>query len=406
MRIVVTHMGLRLYWVPRLTELARAFARNGGKLIGVEVSGKGTTYDFSPERSGSDNGLQWVRLFREDMRALSSAAISAALLAKLEELRPDVVFAGAIAFVAGATAVRWCRQRRRPVIIMDNARFEDVPRSRLTNYIKRRVYRNVDAVLIPAPSHARSFVAWGIPENRIFYGVNVVDNEWFARQAAAARADRAAVRPRLRLPEHFFLGVGRQIQKKNWPGLVSAYTAYRRRRPEDAWDLVLVGDGPQRPRLEQLVKAEGAAGVHFLPFLGQEDVAACYALAKALVLPSLGETWGNVVNEAMACGLPVLVSNRCGCAEELVRDGRNGWSFSPDKPGELSQLLHRMTDLADAALDRMGQQSRAIISQWPLRRFAEEACAAIRACKDSRRGFYSAGDRALLQLWKGRFRPT
>ena len=406
MRIVLTHTDFRLYWLARLRDLHRMLADAGSELVVIEIAGKGSPYDFARQESATKMNATWIRLFDEDICSLSPNVISEALFAKLDELKPDVVVAGAIAFPSGATAVRWCRQRHKPVIIMDDARQEDVPRSRLTNYLKRRVYRNVDAVLIPAPSHADSFIQWGIPQNRIFYGVDVVDNVSFSQLAQKTRSGPAQERSRLSLPEKFFLGVGRQVQKKNFATLILAYSAYRRRH-RHPWDLVLVGNGPERQRLEWLVADTGIKGIHFLPFLSRQDVCACYALTSALVLPSFyGETWGNVVNEAMACATPVLISNQCGCSQTLVQEGVNGWTFNPESPAELAELLDRVAGLTDQQLETMGRNSTDIISKWPLQRFAQGVWQAVQSCADSYRGFHCLGDMLFMHLWKGRFRPT
>ena len=406
MRIAIAHTDFRLYWLPRLKELHRMLAEAGSELVVIEIAGRGFPYDFARQESVGDTNPNWIRLFDGDIGSLSPKVISRALFAKLDELKPDVVVAGAIAFTSGATAVRWCRQRHKPVVIMDDARHEDVPRSKLTNYLKRRVYRNVDAVLIPAPSHAGSFVRWGIPQNRIFYGVDVVDNESFSQRAQQARSHPARERSRLDLPENFFLAVGRQVPKKNFATLIQAYSAYCLRHSHP-WDLVLVGDGPERQRLEQLAADAGLKGIHFLPFLSQLDVSVCYALARALLLPSFyGETWGNVVNEAMACATPVLVSSQCGCSQTLVQESVNGWTFDPDSPSELTRLLDRVTALTAQQLETMGRKSAEIISHWPLHRFAHSVWQAARTCNDSSRGFHCLGDMLFMHLWKGRFRPT
>jgi glycosyltransferase involved in cell wall biosynthesis len=151
----------------------------------------------------------------------------------------------------------------------------------------------VDAVLIPASSHAPSYRQWGIPENRIFYGLNVVDNAFFEAKSNEARADLADVRSRLRIERPFFLGVGRQVAKKNWLGVLEAYERYRKKAGERAWDLLLVGDGEERSRLESWVRERHLAGVRFDPFCTQKEVCFYHALARCLILPSFyGETWG------------------------------------------------------------------------------------------------------------------
>ena len=125
------------------------------------------------------------------------------------------------------------------------------------------------------------------------------------------------------------------------------------------------------------------------------------------MLPSYyGESWGLVVNEAMACGLPVLVSDQCGCAPTLVRAGKNGWQFSPRRPEELTEAMVRMSMQSPQEHAAMGQASQDIIREWSPERFAREAWSAIQAVRDVRRGFRSFTSRAILAAWKGRFRLT
>jgi glycosyltransferase involved in cell wall biosynthesis len=94
-----------------------------------------------------------------------------------------------------------------------------------------------------------------------------------------------------------------------------------------------------------------------------------YARVDAYLQPSLSEPWGLAVNEAMASGLPVVVSNRCGCHEDLVQEGINGFTFDPSSPRGLVQALQRLWESRERWVE-MGQASRAIIAQWGLDLFA------------------------------------
>jgi glycosyltransferase involved in cell wall biosynthesis len=127
------------------------------------------------------------------------------------------------------------------------------------------------------------------------------------------------------------------------------------------------------------------------------DLPGIYGLAKAFVHASTTEQWGLVVNEAMASGLPVLVSERCGCVSELVEDGVNGFTFDPRKTEELAQkmlFIYRDRPL----LQRMGQESIALIAQWSLERFAKHLHRAIKCaveCGPRKSGIIS---KALVQV--------
>ena len=116
-----------------------------------------------------------------------------------------------------------------------------------------------------------------------------------------------------------------------------------------------------------------------------EQLPPIYASAGCFVLPSLSEPWGLVVNEAMASGLPVLVSNRCGCAPDLVREGENGFLFDPARPDELACLMER---ICGGTLDRQafGAASRRIVAAFSVDRFAARAAAHISQVHQQRTG--------------------
>jgi glycosyltransferase involved in cell wall biosynthesis len=407
MKVALVHTDLRTYWPARLRALAQALQERNAQLSVVEIAGRGSPYDFSSEL-GAHGELDWHILFPEgDLRRMVPRIMARSVEQKLEELQPDVVMAGSIAFPAGAAAVRWARRNHRAVIVFDDARRQDVPRSRVTEFVKRRLYANVDAVLIPSESHAPSYLYWGVPRPRIFFGVDVVDNGWFARQASLLQSGVPQFRQDRGLPSCFFLGVGRHVRKKNWRTCLSAYTRYREQAGPDAWGLVLVGEGPESAPLRERVDREGIRDVYLPGAVVGDELIRYYLAARAFILPSgLGETWGLVVNEALACGLPILVSAQCGCAETLVQEGNNGWTFSPDHPEDLAGRMLQMSGLSEREYRTMVSAARETIRPWGLERFVEGAQAALAACAQVNRGFVSLLDRWLIASWNGRFRPT
>ena len=124
-----------------------------------------------------------------------------------------------------------------------------------------------------------------------------------------------------------------------------------------------------RPALEaQVERLALSENVKMPGFQQYRELPLYYGLASVFILPSTTEQWGLVVNEAMASGLPVLVSNRCGCAPDLVEEGRNGYTFDPFDQTNLADLMLR---ISDDGCDReaMGRVSRKIIAEWSPERF-------------------------------------
>jgi glycosyltransferase involved in cell wall biosynthesis len=126
------------------------------------------------------------------------------------------------------------------------------------------------------------------------------------------------------------------------------------------------------------VRELGLAGAVRLPgFIQYEALPSYYGLAGAFVHASTSEQWGLVVNEAMASGLPVLVSERCGCAPDLVEDGINGSTFDPHDVEELAGLMQRVAAMTDQRRLAMGRAGQRIVADWGPERFADGLMRAV-----------------------------
>ncbi|MEZ0308082.1 MAG: glycosyltransferase family 4 protein, partial [Ramlibacter sp.] len=235
------------------------------------------------------------------------------------------------------------------------------------------------AAFLPIGRASRDFYrGYGIAEERLFDTPYFVDNARFAAAAAAALPDRARLRAKWGVPQDAtcFCYAGKLEPKKRILDLLEALRIAAARGA--AMHLLVVGSGELLAQAQSMVAAHGLP-VSFAGFLNQTEIPGAYAATDCLVLPSdHGETWGLVVNEAMACGRPALVSDRVGCAADLVTDGETGATFPF---GDTAALAQRLVDLASdpARLAVMGARARdRVVHGYSIEKSVEGTLRAVR----------------------------
>lgn len=355
----------------------------------------GDTADYAWERVDFDADLERVTLFPgRSRREVPVSELARAVEAALSSRSLRAVAVAGWAQAASVVALGWCGRAGVPAIVMSESH---EGWSWLRDQVKRRVVGMFAAGLVGGTVHRRYLERLGMAEDRIFTGYDVVDNEHFWQGAARARDKADAVRSDYGLPERYFLASSRFLPKKNLVRLVQAYAAYRAEAGRHAWKLVLLGDGPLRTELLAVRRAHGLEEDLMLPgFRQYGELPAYYGLAGAFVHASVQEEWGLVVNEAMAAGLPVIVSDRCGCARDLVAEGANGFTFAPDRPDELAGLFTRVS-ARSTDLPAMARAGREIIAKWSPDAFAAGLAAAVGAAAGAGRRFRTIGDAVLLR---------
>src|SRR6266566_1020236 len=327
----------------------------------------------------------------------------------LDQANPDVVAVNGWNNFGSLAAARCCMERGIPMVVMSESARGDEPRTWWKEIIKRRIVDLYAAALVGGQRHVEYLVELGMPRERIFTGYDVVDNAYFEQRALEIRnanppqADE--IRKKHALPENYFLASARFIQKKNLPILIRAYAEYRDRLKGTGvtdpgynrgapWDLLLLGDEPMRETLNaQLATLNLHPHVHLPGFKQYDELPVYYALANAFVHASTTEQWGLVVNEAVASGLPVFVSNRCGCVPELVQD--NGFTFDPANESELAGRLLQMASLSADERRRLGEASYRIAANFAPDRFGEGLEQAATTAIELRQKRFGVIDRAL-----------
>jgi glycosyltransferase involved in cell wall biosynthesis len=319
------------------------------------------------------------RLLRPGLKRsdMSPATVRSLLFQALDEIRPAVVCVNGWSLPGSVETLAWCAGRRVPAVVLSESTANDSPRSWWKEAIKVRLLSFASALLVGGRLHAEYALTLGVPDVRVFQGYDAVDNLHFELGADAARRDATGLRAQMKLPERYFLACCRFEAKKNLARLLEAYSIYRSRSGAEAWALVLAGDGYERPALETLARRLGIEeSVRFIGARSYVELPAVYGLASAFVHASTTEQWGLVVNEAAAAGLPLLVSERCGCAPELVRPGVTGLLFDPY---DIEAISAAMTAIAssDTDLKAMGHAARLTAREWSPQRFAKSLAQAV-----------------------------
>lgn len=358
-------------------------------------------------------GLLWRRMLKRR------------LWEKLSESKPHAVAVPGWSAPEALSALEWCVKNRMPAVLMSESARQDEIRRPWKEWLKHRVVRVCSTALVGGRLHAEYLVELGMPRERIFLGYDTVDNNHFANGSAGFSLQKAKNFPPEPLPtpgleefdarcrlkpalRNYFLASARFVEKKNLPRLVQAYARYREHLTggngeNGGWDLVLLGDGKMRPELETRVAALKLADHVLMPgFKQYAELPLYYGSAGAFIHASTTEQWGLVVNEAMASGLPVLISNRCGCVPELVKEGVNGFTFDPFNVEQLSELMRRVAEMEPARHSEMGARSRELIAHWGTERFGRGLQHAVQAAMRMSRPRATLLDRLLLRALASR----
>lgn len=256
-------------------------------------------------------------------------------------------------------AIRACRKAGVPVLVRGDSQLQ-TPRSSLKRVAKSVTHalllKQFDGFLYVGKRNAEYLKHYGADERRMFFVPHFVDNAWFAAQARAATGRRPEMRERWGAQDRTLVAlfVGKLIPEKRPNDFVRAIGAARLGGIDVKG--VFVGSGELESRAKALA-AELEVPVSFEGFRNQSELPSFYAAADVLVLPSQSETWGLVVNEAMACGLPAIVSDAVGCAPDLIEEGLTGFTYPCGEAPSLANRLAETFTLVDrrhsfqAALD-------------------------------------------------------
>jgi len=248
----------------------------------------------------------------------------------------------------------------------------------------RFIVKHSDACIATGKRAREYFIYLGADERKIFTANLTVDVDHFRRVSRLAKKDKCRMKQSLGIKtEKVILYVGRLTERKGVRHLVEAYRQLRKDYHDVS--LLILGYGYQEQGLKELCRSQNIPDVHFVGHVEIEKMPRFYGIADLFVLPSRRDTWGLVLNEAMACGLPVVTTRKVGASEDLVREGVNGYIVAEEKPAEIYAAIKKI--VADSSLcHRMGQESSRTIQRFSIDNEANGFLSAIEYAMKYRAG--------------------
>jgi glycosyltransferase involved in cell wall biosynthesis len=305
-------------------------------------------------------------LFNSNYEDTSFIHRTIAIIKEIKEYEPDLVVVPGVFDIAYWFALFYLKIKKKKVITGFDSTEADHKRIWIKEEIKKIFIRLCDGAFCYGTKSKEYAVKLGIDEENAFIGCQAVNNETILRIYTEKYKQKEEFKEINKISKNYnFIFVGRLSPVKNITTLISAFGNIKHIEPKaNEWGLIIVGDGPQRDEIKALVKKlDLEKDVFFTGGKSWREVPEYYALADVFVLPSISEPWGLVVNEAMVCGLPVIVSKRAGSYWDLVKEGVNGFGFDPYNQEELEQIMLKFIR-GEVDRKQMGEESKDIIKDY------------------------------------------
>ena len=295
---------------------------------------------------------------------------------ELKKVKPDAICVCGYHYLATIEALIYAKVNDIPITLWAGSHLlSGFVKNPLTDLYKKMIIPKFDSYVTYGTAARGQIIYYGAKPGKIIVGCNTVDVEWFMKKSGVIEEDEMR-EMREKYPPKNILYVGNFITHKGVLNLIKAFYNLKMNNV----GLILVGDGIEKDAYLKYIREHRIKNVFFEGFVQKKDIVKYYKLADVFVLPSFNEVWGLVVNEAMACGLPILSSIYAGVTRDLVRDGINGYSFDPNNIVELTERLKELL-LDDEKRIKMGKKSLEIIKDKTPQKYAESILKAIKLAK-------------------------
>ncbi len=292
------------------------------------------------------------------------------ILKAIRAFKPDVVNLTGYYDFASWMVLFYCKINGIKTILSNESTASDHARKYWKELFKSLIIKQFDGYFNFGTLSKNYLLKLGVKPEKMLVNRNCVDNKALKEIYQKCLPERTDRQKALNVASKNFIFVGRLIEYKNLFLFLEAF-GMGKTKSKNNWGVIILGDGQQKEDLQRFVNNKNIQNITFQKGVSWQQVPEYLALSNVLVLPSYSEPWGLVVNEAMACGMPVIVSEMCGCAVDLVKNGENGFVFSPNNIDQLTGLLLKFMN-QEVDFEQMGRVSEKIIQEYSPENVAKE----------------------------------
>ena len=353
--ILILHNIFTSYKTALFNELIKMFDGLEVAFIGATEKRRDWTIDQSKIQ------YPYTLLFSDAIDSVKQLAIFKETWRLLNRKQPDILILGDYSNLFGWAGMLWGWKNRKKMGFWFDSTYADKKRYWFSEKIKKLFLRPFKFGIIPGVNSKQYLETLGMDGSDIFTTGYAVDNNFYLDQYRIHKDNREHLIEELNVSERNFLFVGRFSSEKN---IISLLNAYNKIIENDRkWGLILVGDGPEKHAISEFIQQnELEDRIHLPGFIQQSEITKYYSVSDVMILPSISEPWGLVINEAMICELPLIVSDRCGCHPELVEDSINGFVYPVLDNKKLEKCMKYMVK-NEKKLTDMGSASGNIIRE-------------------------------------------
>jgi len=309
--------------------------------------------------------------------------INIGIITRLIKDSPDVLVVGGYSYPTAVIAIFVAKLLKIPLILWSATSLlekEYKPRKikeRIKFKTKKFLIGLSSKYLVPGKRARKYIQQFGAPSNKIFIMRNSFDFNFFKKNSNLSSDQIKDIKDKLNIQEKELIIYTGRLKKEK--GLKVLLKAYKEIKPlNKKIGLLVIGNGPQKKELEMFCSKNKLKGAYFLGFKQKKDLPKLYGISNLFVLPSYKDTWGMVVNEAMACGLPVITTDKVGASYDLICSDKNGLVVKAGDVDALKEAILKIFKKTEQEIEKMGRMSQEIISEYTHKKSAYQFLKAIK----------------------------